>query len=332
VSADGPTPPPVKPGFVIAEGMGTKTLRRLSLLGLLLGLLILLAPASAAEADRTGQFFDPNLEAAVRDAIGKPSGDIREADLLSLTTLNANSRDIIHLHGLEHCTSLTSLSLWDNQITDLSPLSYLMNLGQLSLGSNDITDISPLCHLGSLESLWLPSNHISDVSPLAGLTNLALLDLSENQIGDITPLSRLTGLTELYLRQNLIENVSAISGLTRLNRLWLSHNQVYDISPLADNEGLGEGDTISLSHNPMSPNSVRALIPELQRRGANVISTTVSIANPDPSETKQASFNVWIVVGLLLALVAALALTYYFILLRRGLRKRKAAMNHNPRS
>ena len=86
---------------------------------------------------------DPNLEAAIREAIGKPTGPITEEDLQGITSLDAGGRGIEDLTGLEHCTNLQELRLWDNQIADISPLSGLNNLQLLHLCDNQIANISP---------------------------------------------------------------------------------------------------------------------------------------------------------------------------------------------
>ncbi|GAG04355.1 unnamed protein product, partial [marine sediment metagenome] len=95
-------------------------------------------------ADEVVTFPDPNLETAIREAIGKPSGDIYQSDLDNLTSLDADSRNIIDLTGLEHCTSLTNLRFMSNQISDISPVSNLTSLTGLFLISNQISDISPV--------------------------------------------------------------------------------------------------------------------------------------------------------------------------------------------
>jgi PKD repeat protein len=112
-------------------------------------------------------FPDPNLEAAVREAIGNLTGDIRQSDLDSLTSLDASNSSITDLTGLEHCTSLTDLSLGDNQISDLSPLSGLISLTQLGLGHNQIGNIEPLVNnpgLGSGDWVDLRTNPLSSTS------------------------------------------------------------------------------------------------------------------------------------------------------------------------
>ncbi|MCL0068011.1 stalk domain-containing protein, partial [Peptococcaceae bacterium] len=63
-------------------------------------------------------FLDANLEAAIRDALRKPTGDITKEDMAKLTKLKAWKRGITDLSGLEYAVNLTSLYLKHNQITD----------------------------------------------------------------------------------------------------------------------------------------------------------------------------------------------------------------------
>ena len=200
-------------------------------------------------------FPDPNLEAEIRNFIFKPDGSIYQSDLLGLTWLTVQQRNIADLTGLEHCTSLTRLNANYNQITDVSPLANLTNLGRLWLGGNQISDvlplasltnltdlklyqnpisnISPLANLTNLTHLLLSDNQISDISPLANLTNLTWLKLQGNQISDVLPLANLTNLTDLYLVINQISDISILSNLTNLTLLGLSFNQISDVLPLA---------------------------------------------------------------------------------------------------
>jgi len=199
----------------------------------LISLLAMLLPISFATADDIVTFPDPNLEAAIRDAIAKPTGDIYQSDLDGLTYLDALESDITDLAGLEHCTDLIELDLWDNQIGNISPLSTLSSLIWLDLGSNQISDISPLSSLTSPTWLYLDQNQIGNISPLSSLTSLEELGLSSNQISDVSSLSSLTSLTELDLWENQIGNISPLSSLTSLIRLDLGRNQISDISPLS---------------------------------------------------------------------------------------------------
>jgi Leucine-rich repeat (LRR) protein len=191
--------------------------------------------AVSADATFTTSIFpDENLEAAVREAIGKPEGPIYLSDLEGLTSLDASERDITDLTGLEYCTSLTWLDLSHNQISDLSPLSELTSLAYLHLEGNQIGDLSPLSGLTSLTVLSLSNTQTSDLSLLSGLTSLTELNLGGNQISDLSPLSGLTSLTELNLSgNNQISDLSPLSGLTSLAELYLWSNQISDLSPLS---------------------------------------------------------------------------------------------------
>ena len=237
-------------------------------------------------------FACPNLEAAIREAIGKPTGPICRSDLAGLTYLSAGGSSIADLTGLEYCTDLVQLYLWNNQISDVSPLAGLTSLWQLSLGSNPISDISPLAdltglwylglgntlvtdlwplsnlpNLGSLGLFWLG---LTDISVLAGLTGLYRLDLDGNEISDISPLGNLTNLAELWLGYNQISNIWPLAGLTNIHLLDLSYNQISDIKPLVENPGLDYGDVVDLCGNRLSDDSYNIYIPELDARGVIV--------------------------------------------------------------
>ena len=191
-------------------------------------------------------FADPNLEAAIREAIGKPAGPIYPSGLRRCAYLYASGKDIADLTGLEHASSLRQLGLPNNQINDISTVANLASLTWLDLGSNPISDISPLASLTSLTLLWLPSNQISDISHLASLTKLVNLDLSANLIDDIRPLFRLNRLGVLTLASNRVSDISTLANLASLSQLFLMGNQVADISPLA---GLTNLIYLDLRHN-----------------------------------------------------------------------------------
>ena len=154
-------------------------------------------------------FPDSNLEFAIRIALNKLEGEeITAAELAELTYLDAGTRGIADLSGIEHCTNLITLILWDNEIADVSPLSGLSKLTWLFLGNNRIGDISPLLSLSGLAELYLWNNQVSDISPLASLTNLSRLNISGNRISDILPLVENDGLGEgdvVWLRKNHLD-------------------------------------------------------------------------------------------------------------------------------
>jgi Leucine-rich repeat (LRR) protein len=194
-------------------------------------------------------FPDPGLDAAVRTAINKSSGDIYQSDLDGLTSLSVGDAGISDLTGLEHCTNLSDLAIYNNEISDISALGGLTNLSDLDLCYNQIGNITPLSGLTNLQELRLFNNQINELAPLSGLTNLQLLHLMYNQISNISDLSTLTNLWFLDLGCNQISNVSALSGLINLENLDLTRNQISDITTLS---GLTHLDSLSLENNQVS--------------------------------------------------------------------------------
>jgi hypothetical protein len=138
-------------------------------------------------------FADSNLAAAIRDQLSLPLGDIHRADILRLTSLSGNDRNITHLDGIEECVNLVSASFVSDHISDLNPLAGLIKLQMLGLTNNGLIDISPISGLTNLTLLQLRTNHVVDISALAGLYNLNKIDMVQNQVADISPLVADTG-------------------------------------------------------------------------------------------------------------------------------------------
>jgi len=132
----------------------------------------------------TISFADSHLEAAIRQALENPATVLQQSDLLSLTDLEAGSRRIKGLAGLERLQNLRVLDLSDNQLRDISVLSSLTNLTFLDLGNNQIQDISPLASLAHLDILALDSNEIEDIAPLLELVELSSLELTDNPLDE----------------------------------------------------------------------------------------------------------------------------------------------------
>jgi len=118
------------------------SLNRLTSLLLLSGSLFLSAGLLHAQ---TISFDDPNLENAVREALGMgPTDPLTLAAVQTLTSLTAQFANIQSLGGIEALSNLTNLVLDGNLISDLTPLAQLAQLTTLDLNSNSITDLTPL--------------------------------------------------------------------------------------------------------------------------------------------------------------------------------------------
>ncbi len=106
-------------------------------------------------------FPDSLLEAAVRQAINKPIGDILVSDINTLDTLEASQLGIADLSGMEYMSSLSWVNLAFNQISDLIPLTGLTALSWLDLTENQVSELQPLVNnpgLGTGDELWLEFN------------------------------------------------------------------------------------------------------------------------------------------------------------------------------
>jgi Leucine-rich repeat (LRR) protein len=159
---------------------------------------------------------DANLRAAVRGAIGKPSGVLNNIDLLKLNQLTANFAGIADLTGLEWASNLTSLSLAGNSVSNLSKIQNLPSLRTLTLDSNPLSNLSQLATMTNLVELSLVNDSVSNITFVSNLAGLSLLNLNNNLIADISPISLLTNLNYLFLGQNLLGNISPLVNLTHL--------------------------------------------------------------------------------------------------------------------
>ena len=160
---------------------------------------------------------DPNLREAITEALELPANTpITQQEMLKLTKLVANRKNI----------------------TDLTGLKYAANLEVLNLVNNRFTDISPLTNLTNLTHLYLGDNALQTIEPLAGLINLRVLDLYNAGVKDITPLANLTALESLVLVRNMITDISPLVGLKNLKRLRIAENPIRDFTPLLELEGV----------------------------------------------------------------------------------------------
>ncbi len=203
-------------------------------------------------------FADPNLEAAVRAAIGRASGPLFEQHVQSLTFLDASGRNIALLSGIEDLGALTSLSLSDNQIVSLAPLRELVNMASLNLSNNRIRSLGALvanAGLGDGASVVLLGNPLGvtartveipalsargvqverDASVIT-FADTALESAVRNALdlptGDLLTLD-LALLTELHLSNRGITTLGGIEYLVELTELVLSDNQIVDLQALS---------------------------------------------------------------------------------------------------
>ena len=121
------------------------------------------------------------IEAAIRKAAKKPTGELTKADLEKVTKLSFSGKKLTEVpKGLEKLTKLHTLYLRDNQLTDVKGLEKLTQLRALHLDRNQLTDVKGLEKLTQLTRLYLTLNQLTDVKGLEKLTKLERLVLMYN--------------------------------------------------------------------------------------------------------------------------------------------------------
>jgi len=194
--------------------------------------------------------------------------------LRNLVYLELKYVQVSDLGFLSQLGSLRELRIEDCVTGDLTPLANLAGLEYLELHHNGVSevdvDLAPLSTLGSLATLYLTGYTLDDLAPLSSLTGLEQLYLRHCGVSDVSAISGNGNLTVLNLRGNRVSDLSPLTQLTALQTLTLDYNDIQDISPLLGNTGLQEGDTVTITYNPLSAESVERDIPELWERGVTV--------------------------------------------------------------
>ncbi len=236
---------------------------------------------------------DPNLRAAVADALGIPRGSpITQEDMNRLTDLDVQGQGIVDLTGLEFATNLNVLVIADNPTIDLTPITSLTQLYRLYIWAIPRLDITALGNLTQLQTLAIAACDVNNIRSLGTLTELTDLNASHNRIVDIASLRSLTQLETLRLNSNRIINVTALAGLIHLDFLEIQENEILDHSPL---------DALTLTHFiydqlcelpplPVEPRVANRNYPSIAARWSGFGWPPVS-NKPDLSETENMALH-----------------------------------------
>ena len=76
------------------------------------------------------------IEKGIRATLGKPTGELKTADLETVKSLYLPHDGIDDLRSVARLSNLEELLVWNNNITDLTPLAGLKNLKQLIIFDN----------------------------------------------------------------------------------------------------------------------------------------------------------------------------------------------------
>jgi Leucine Rich repeats (2 copies) len=197
---------------------------------------------------------DPDLNAAIREALQKPAGPITQQDMLNLTELNACCRNVTSLEGLETASNLTVLTIQFNHLTSFSLPAGLTKLNTLDISSNPLTNCVLPSGLTNLTTLLMEGDGLTNLILPGGMTHLVRIELAENHFASLNLPEGLTNLTILDLTSNQLASLTLPPDITKLNSLIVEGN------PLA---------TLVLSE-PLAATNLAAEIAQLQNQGVSV--------------------------------------------------------------
>lgn len=223
-------------------------------------------PAAEPTAEPIVVFTDAVLEAKVREAMGKPEGDITMAEAEAVERFDFKVEDpgdsstprITDISALQYFKNLKSLDLSYHQVEDLSPLagmkslealyyfdarsvkdfsalSELTGMMDLIIASDSFTnaDMQKLAGMTKMELLWIQGGKgLTDISAVANFKNLYRLNIENSGVSDLSPVAGITSLVEVYLLGSDVSDVSPLKDLVNLKSLYLEGSPVTDYSPL----------------------------------------------------------------------------------------------------
>ncbi len=204
---------------------------------------------------------DANLRAVIEDSLSKASGaPITQAEMATLTHLDARNKMISNLTGLEFATNLETLYLSGNNIKELSSdvFSRLGKLQTLDLSSNRELMVLPPNVFAGLHKLSSLSFSYTQIEALpanvfAGLNNLEHLSCYSNtSLTSLPPgiFNGLANLRQLVLETNGLTSLpsGAFDDLTNLQSLWLRGNRLTSL-PMGVFDGLINLEDLRLKSN-----------------------------------------------------------------------------------
>ena len=175
---------------------------------------------------------DPGFEAAIRDAIGKPTGELTKADLAQVEELylyggwGGPEYNVRSLEGIKNCTSLKWLVVYGDLITDTADFSGMTSLQMLGIFFGQVTrlNVSGCTALTQLDCLGSTTEAITMNNHPA----LEYFDCSENNITSLN-LSGCPQLVQLTCDQNDIHSLD-LSGCPKLGSLTCSYNNLSSLN------------------------------------------------------------------------------------------------------
>ena len=229
------------------------------------------------------------------------------ADFERLRILIAPENAISDLSPLSALSGLYWLDLRNNHVSDIGPVVHrsfwdLESAPSILLYGNPLDDAALDDHIPTLQSWGIsvdfdapdqggaPPVHIADPSlraliaqAIAGalvtvddpinaesIKRLRRLRAFNAGVSELAGVEAAVDLWSVLLGSNSVSDLTPLASLDALTGLDLSDNLISDLSPLVENPGIGGGDWISLTGNPLSEESLNVHIPALLERGVHI--------------------------------------------------------------
>jgi hypothetical protein len=226
---------------------------------------------------------DPNLRAALLQALGKPpNAPITRADLASLSALNLANAGITNLQGLQFATGLTSLNLRGNRLVSIEPIQALigkpgvqvtLNVIERDLGGDHRADVLWWNRQTGAHAYWFMNGANALTSGSFSLSialpwrPVAIGDFDGDGRADVLVRNRLSGQNAIWLGNGA--QVTSVETSRMSDPAWR-------VAALADFNGDGKAD-ILWRHGASGQNQVWFM------NGATVSSTSALAALADRS-------------------------------------------------
>lgn len=186
-------------------------------------------------------------------------------DISSLSGLNPSIAILIGLgiDDIDVVSNWTSLSVFVCAVTGIQNLDALIGLPNLSSVSVPMNSIGPTMFtqplsnnpFTNLKDITLNENILESLNGIEYMPDLEIFKADSNQINNIWAMD-LEGapkntLMTLSLANNQIVEINPLKNYTALNEVNLSYNQIENFGYLVDNDGIGPGDYVDISYNPV---------------------------------------------------------------------------------
>ncbi|MBC1727713.1 LapB repeat-containing protein [Listeria seeligeri] len=170
---------------------------------------------------------------------------VTQTQLDSVTTLDASSKNITDVTGINELTNLTSINLSENQLTSIAPITDLADLTVLNVSNNLLStiEIGSAQNIPNLTTLNLLDNPTITKLSITSLPNIVTVDLtlsgSEESLLEEVTLSNLPNLSTAgnnYPSAVTFANYSdhfktiMLASLPKISTIDLSDNTITDIN------------------------------------------------------------------------------------------------------